>query len=176
MRDDRYRGTSLPQPVRKLCRMAERDADRARPERLSEQADRALVFERKDISSEFRQRLREHDVAPGLFDARDLGNLARTGLEAEIARGVMQGRCSTDAVSEALRERGKGYLREQKCRLIADRHPHASAASECVSRAFDEAAPIAASTILEGQRIPQTSDRVHLSEDLLLPADGRGRP
>jgi hypothetical protein len=30
MRDDRYRGTSLPRLVRKLCRMTEREADRAR--------------------------------------------------------------------------------------------------------------------------------------------------
>ena len=50
MRDDRYRGTSFPRPVRKLCRMAEREADRVRPDRLRGQAVVAFVSDgRKEI-------------------------------------------------------------------------------------------------------------------------------
>ncbi len=63
MRDDRYRGTSLPRLVRKLCRMAEREADRGHPERLRQQAVAALLSDaEREISPEFRRRLREHDV------------------------------------------------------------------------------------------------------------------
>lgn len=37
MRDDRYSGTKLPRLVQRLFRMAEREADRAHPERLADQ-------------------------------------------------------------------------------------------------------------------------------------------
>jgi hypothetical protein len=89
MRDDRYRGTSLPRPVRKLCRMAEREADRAHPDRLFAQAVEALVSDAgREVSPDFRRRLREHDAAPSLFGANDLAAVARTGVEAEIARSI----------------------------------------------------------------------------------------
>jgi hypothetical protein len=39
MREDRYSGTTLPSPVHKLFRMAEREADRAHPERLRRLSD-----------------------------------------------------------------------------------------------------------------------------------------
>src|ERR1700722_9982341 len=59
MRDDRYQGTSLPRPVRKLCLMAEREADRVRPDRLREQAVAAFISEAtREISPEFRERSR----------------------------------------------------------------------------------------------------------------------
>lgn len=65
MREDRYRGTALPRPVRKLCGMAEREADRVHPERLRGQAVVALMFDaEREISPEFLRRLREHDTAP----------------------------------------------------------------------------------------------------------------
>ncbi len=160
MRDDRY----------KLCRMAEREADRARPERLRRQAVAALVSDAsREISPEFRRRLREHDAVPSLFDANELTVSARTGLEAEIARNISAG-CgvdSVDAVREALRWRGEGYAREQKCRLVADRHPNASIASESVKNALCDGASIAATLILDGRPAPRISDRVVVSENLL---------
>lgn len=110
MRDDRYKGTSLPRPVRKLCRMAEREADRAHPERLCQQAVVALVSDSaKEISPEFRRRLRERDSVPNLFDASELAGSARTALEAEIARNIQahQGVDSTSAICDALRRRRK---------------------------------------------------------------------
>jgi hypothetical protein len=80
MRDDRYRGTKLPKEVQRLCRMAEREADRSHPERLHQQAAVALVAEAKrEISPEFRRRLREHNRAPSFFDANELAESARTG-------------------------------------------------------------------------------------------------
>src|SRR5712671_6161965 len=92
MRDDCHRGTTLPRPVRKLCRMAEREADRAHPERLLQQAVVAFVSDAdREISPEFRRRLREHDSAPSLFGVSDLAESARTRLEADIARGIEAG-------------------------------------------------------------------------------------
>ena len=173
MRDDRYKGTSLPRPVRKLCRMAEREADRAHPERLLKQAVVAFVSDaNREISQEFHRRLREHDSAPSLFGASDLAKSARTGLESDIARSIEAGQRvdPTDALRDALRRRGESYSREQKCRLIADRHPDASIASRSVKKACDEGAVIAAKRIMDGQRVPQINDRVSLNEDLL------GRP
>jgi len=168
MRDDRYRGTSLPRPVRKLCRMAEREADRAHPDRLRQQAVAALVSDAGgEISPEFRRRLREHDAAPSLFSANDLATAARTGLEAEIARNINARHGIDSMVCEALRRRGEGYAREQKCRLVADRHPNASIASESVKKAFDDCALVAATLILDGRPAPRISDRVLVSENLL---------
>lgn len=171
MRDDRYKGTTFPRPVRKLCRMAEREADRAHPERLRQQAIEALVSDAdREISPEFRRRLRQHESAPNLFDAHDLADSARTGLEIDIARNIQAGTGvdSADAIRDALRQRGERYSGEQKCQLIVDRHPEASIASGAVKRACVEAAPIAATRILEGQPARQTNDRVRVDEDLLV--------
>src|SRR5690348_13512368 len=123
MRDDRYRGTSLSREVRKLCRMSERDADRLRPERLKEQAVEALVSDAsREISADF---IRELGSAPSLFRKSNLEKAARTGLEVDIARNVGEGSEPKDAIGDALRRRGENYSREQKCTLIADRHPNA---------------------------------------------------
>ncbi len=82
---------------------------------------------------------------------------------------------STDALCEAIRLRGDSYVREQKCQLIADRHPAATMASDSVKKAWDEAAPIAAAVILNGDRGPRNDNRVRLDEDLLArPSSGAG--
>jgi hypothetical protein len=176
MRDDRYRGTTLPRPVQKLCRMAEREADRDRPERLCEQAVTALRSDAgKEISPEFRRRLREHDASPGFFDASEFTRSACFRLEAEIARvfEAHPGIGSVDATCEALRRLGESYAREQQCTLIADRDPDASIVLASVARAFDEAAPIAARLVLNGEAAPRVSDRVRLDENLLVqPSSG----
>jgi len=151
--------------------MAEREADRARPERLCQQAVVALASDAaREISPEFRRRLRERDSVPGLFDASELAGSARTALEIEIARNIQthRGVDSTSAICDALRRRGESYSREQKCQLIADRHPDASIASGSVRKACDEGALIAARRILEGQHAPQGNNRVRVDEDLLV--------
>src|SRR5258708_38328117 len=87
MRDDRYRGTRLSTPVRMLCRMAEREADRAQPERLRRQAVAALVSDAgRELSPVFLRRLREHDSAPRLFGADQIAAAAPSGLEADNPR------------------------------------------------------------------------------------------
>lgn len=171
MRDDRYRGTTFPRPVQKLCRMAEREADRGHPERLREQAVAALRSDAgKEISPEFRRRLREHDANPGFFDASEFVRSARSRLEAAIARvfEAHPGVGSVDATCEALRRLGESYTLEQKCKLITDRHPDASIVLGSVKRAFDEAAPIAARVVLDGEAATRVSDRVRLDENLLI--------
>jgi hypothetical protein len=179
MPDGRYQGASLPRPVRKLCLMAEREADRVRPDRLREQAVSALISDAtREISPEFRRRLREHFKAPELFSAHEIITTARTGLETEIARNIDFDSAvgPTDAVCEALRRRGEGYVREQKCAPIADRHPYATIASQSAKKAFDDGAPIAATLILTGQSPPNKDDRVQLTENLLArPASGVDR-
>ena len=170
MRDDRYRGTSLPRPVRKLCRMAEREADRAQPDLLRRQAITALISDaNREISSEFRRRLRDHSVAPGLFGARELAISAKTGLEAAIAGNIEAGYGIDviDAICDALRRRGEGYAREQKCQLVADRHPYATIASESVKKACGDGALIAARLILDGQSAPPIHSRVRVTDNLL---------
>jgi hypothetical protein len=151
--------------------MAEREADRAHPGRLLRQAVVALVSEGdREISPEFRRRLGEHDRAPSFFDASDLAESARSGLEVDIARNIQagQGIDSTSAICNALRRRTERHAREQICQLIADRHPEASIASAAVKNACDEAALTAASRILEGQSPLQISDRVRVDENLLV--------
>jgi hypothetical protein len=173
MRDDRYKGTALPRPVRKLCQMAEREADRAHPERLRDQALIAFSFDaEREISAEFRRRLRQHDLAPSLFDASELTAAAQTGLEAAIARNVESGVSvdSIEATRSALRQRGENYVREQKRKLITDRHPRPSVAPDAVKTAFDKAAPLAARLILHGRRAARIEHRVRLNEDLLAPS------
>jgi hypothetical protein len=178
MRDDRYQGTSLPRPVRKLCHMTEREADRISPDRLREQAVSALISDAtREISPEFRRRLREHFKAPELFSANEIMTAARTGLETEIARNInfVSAAGATDSVRDALRRRGDGYVREQKCALIADRHPYATIASQSAKKAFDDGAPIAATLILTGQSPPNKDNRVQLTENLLArPGSGGG--
>jgi hypothetical protein len=179
MRDDRYRGTTLPRPVQKLDRMAEREADRGRPERLCAQAVTALRSDAgKEISPEFRRRLREHDANPGFFDASEFDRSARSGLEADIARvfDAHPGVGSVDATCEALRRLGESYIREQKCTLITDRRPDASIVLGSVTRAFDEAAPIAARVVLDGEPAPHVSDRVRLDENLLVQTSSATSP
>jgi hypothetical protein len=173
MRDDRYKGTAMPRQVRKLCRMSEREADRARPDRLSEQAVTAFVSQAStEISSEFRRQLCDHDAKPSFFGSSELARAAETGLEVAIANCIREGANPTQAVSSALRQRGEGYVREQKCQLIADRHPSATIASDSVKAAFDASAPIAAKLILTGQATPKANGRVQLTENLLAPPNG----
>jgi hypothetical protein len=97
------------------------------------------------------------------------------GLEAEIARSIDggHGMRSMDAVHDALRRRGEGYAREQKCRLVADRHPDATIASESVKKAFDAGALVAAAMVLAGQSVPKMSS-VRLTENLLAQPSGGG--
>jgi len=158
--------------------MAEREADRAHPERLRRQAVAALVsVAGREISPEFRRLLREHDAVPSLFGANELAASARTGLEADIARNIDAGHGvdSIDAVCEALGRRGEGYAREQKCQLVADRHPNASIASEYVREACVDGALVAATLILGGRPAPRISNRVLASENLLAePSSGAG--
>lgn len=138
MRDDRYKGTSLPGAVRKLCRMAERAADRAHPERLRAQAVVAFVSDaNKEISPEFRRQLHRHDAAPTFFGAGELKAVARSALEADVAAHIQaySGADAIDAISDALRRRSEGYRREQKCRLVANRYPDTSLASAAVRKA-----------------------------------------
>lgn len=157
--------------------MAEREADRAHSDRLVQQAITALVSDAgREISPEFRRRLRNHDASPGLFDSKDLAASAQTGLEAEISRSIELSADSTRAVSEALRRRGEGYAREQKCQLVADRHPNATIASESVKRAFYEGAMAAASLILAGQPAVNTNNRLQLTENLLGPPTSGANP
>jgi hypothetical protein len=170
MRDDRYKGTTLPRPVRKLCRMAEREADRAHPERLRNQALVAFNSEaQSEISAEFRRRLRQHDSAPRLFDASELLASARTALETEIAKNIGVAVDSVEATRSALRQRHESYVRELKRKLITDRRPDASIVSDAVKTAFDGAALPAAKLILADHRAPRTEDRVRLDEDLRAP-------
>jgi hypothetical protein len=179
MRDDRYRGTTLPKEVRKLCRMAEREADRAHPDRLLRQAVAALVSEgNREISLENRQGLREHDRAPGFFDARDLAESARSGLEVDIARNIQAGQAvdSTSAICNALRRRAERHCRELKCKLIADRHPEASIVSAAVEKACYQGALTAARRILADELSPQVSDRVRIDDDLLVRPGSGARP
>jgi hypothetical protein len=171
MRDDRYRGTTFPRPVQKLCRMAEREADRGRPGRLREQAVAALRADAgREISPEFRRCLRQHDANPGFFDASEFTRSARSRLEADIARvfEAHSGVGSGDAICEALRRLCESYALEQKCKLITDRNPNASIVLASVAQAFNEAAPIAARLVLDGEPAPRISDRVRLEENLLL--------
>jgi hypothetical protein len=123
--------------------MAECEADRTHPERLRQQALKALVHEAsREISPEFRKRLREYTSSPGLFSKSELVASARTGLEAETARNIdaCPGLDVTNALCEALKRRGQRYAREQNSQLIAERHPFASIASESVRTAFEAVA------------------------------------
>lgn len=171
MRDDRYRGTTLPRPVRRLCKMAEREADRAHPERLRDQALAAFVFDAERMSVDFHRRLRRCALSSDLFDANELAALAKTGLEAEIARNIEAGVVvgPAEAICSALRQQGKNHVRELNRQLITDRRSDTSIVSNAVQRALDEAAPLAARLILQGRRAPRIEDRVHLDEDLRAP-------
>jgi hypothetical protein len=176
MRDDRYRGTTSRDRSGSFVEWRSGRRTRAHPERLLQQAVVAFVSEAdREISPEFRRRLREHDAAPTLFGVSDLAESARNGLEVEIARSIEagQGVDSKDAICEALRLRGESYSREQKCNLIADRHPYASIALGSVKKACNEAAAIAAGRILDGGPAPRMDDSARLNEDLLIrPSSG----
>jgi hypothetical protein len=138
--------------------MAEREADRARDERLRDQAVGALVSDaRREISPEFLRRLRQHDLSPGLFDAGELAALAQGGLEVEIARNLEAGVAvdSMEATRSAFRQRGERYVREVRRKLITDRRPDASIVSGIVKKAFDEAALPTAKLIFDRHRAPR---------------------
>jgi len=112
--------------------MAEREADRAHPERLRVQAVVAFSSEaEREISQEFRRWLRQHDSAPGLFDTSELAALAQGGLEVEIARNLEAGVAVDlmEATRSAFRQRGERYVREVRRKLITDRRPDASIVS-----------------------------------------------
>jgi hypothetical protein len=159
--------------------MAEREADRAHPDRLLRQAVAALVSEGdREISPQFRRRLREHDKAPSFFDASDLAESARSGLEVDIARNIQagQGVDSTSAIWNTLRRRAERHSRELICKLIADRHPEASIASAAFKKACDQGALTAARRILAGEPSPQVSDLVRIDEDLLVRPGSGVRP
>jgi hypothetical protein len=154
--------------------MAERDADRAHPERLRVQAVVAFSSEaEREISQEFRRRLRQHDSAPGLFDTSELAGLAQGGLEVEIARNLEAGVAvdSLEATRSAFGQRSERYVRELRRKLITDRRPDSSIVSRIVKKAFDEAALPAAKLVFDGHRAPRIENRVRLDEDLRVPRD-----
>ncbi len=167
MRDDRYKGTSLPRPMRKLCRMSEREVDRCQPERLKAQALTALVAEGGGVSAKFKERLISHDMTPTFFGIRELASSAQSGLEVQTVHNLQQGLGSRDALAAALSERGRNYAREQQCRLVADRESYATKAAQSVRDACQAAANEAAALILAGQRVPANTNRVQLGENLL---------
>jgi hypothetical protein len=155
--------------------MSEREADRCQPDRLQAQALVALVKEGGEISAEFKERLNSHDARPTLFGARDLTIFARSALEVRIVQNLQLGSDNgAEALATALRERGAGYVREQKCQLIADRESSATIAADCVKKACDDAATDAAALILTNQRAPANANRVQLSEDLLGQSNSGG--
>jgi hypothetical protein len=81
--------------------MAEREADRARSERLRRQAVVALASDAsREISPQFLQQLRGHDAAPSLFGASELAMSARTGFEVEIVRNISAGQFEQPQVSK----------------------------------------------------------------------------
>ena len=150
--------------------MAEREFDRAHPERLREQAVAALVTDAdREFSPEFRRKLIQQQDAPTLFGTSELTKAARSGLEIEVVRSLQSGSALTpvDAVSEAVRRRGDGYSRELKSQLVADRHSQATVISTTVKDACETAAPIAAVEIMNGRPMPRASNRVRLDENLL---------
>ncbi len=158
--------------------MAEREADRARPDLLRAQAVAALVSDAgREISQEFRRRLQARDAAQSLFSANELAAVARTSLEAQIVRNIdaRNSLNSTDAIRDALCRRAEAYAREQQCQLIADRHPYATTASETVKKVCNDGAPVAAKLVLAGQSAPKTKGRIQLTENLLAqPRTGAG--
>jgi hypothetical protein len=149
--------------------MSEREADRCRPSRLRVQAVVALADEaRRELSPEFRAHLTAQDARPTLFGTSDLAALARSALEVQVVQNLENSiESGANALAAALRERSEGYVREQKCRLVADRESCATLAAECVRNACDGAADEAAALILTNQRAPANSNRVQLGEDLL---------
>jgi hypothetical protein len=158
--------------------MAEREADRAFPERLRDQAVAALESDaRGEVSPKFCQRLRRHDSNPDLFTASVLVDLARAQLEVDIARTIEADPSvgSADAIRDALRRRYEGYSREQRGQLGADRHPHASTILGITKWAFENGAAIVAERILEPQHPPRISNRVDLNDDLLAPRTAGAR-
>jgi hypothetical protein len=155
--------------------MAEREADRARPERLRLQAAAAQVSElRREVTPAFIRMLREHDTSPRLFGAGEIAAAAQSGFECAIARSLeaRHGVDATDALCDAIRLRGEGYVREQKCQLVADCHPAATMAADSVERAWNEAILVAATVVLNGDRMPRTANRVRLDENLLARPNG----
>jgi hypothetical protein len=89
--------------------MAEREADRAHPERLCKYATRTLMsVTGREISPEFRRLLRRH-VTPSLFGPTELAATALTGLEEQIIQNINAGRNSLDAVRGVLLRRSEGY-------------------------------------------------------------------
>ena len=176
MRDDRYRGTSLPRAVRKLCRMAEREADRAHPERLRKQAILALVDDgKREISPDFRRGLLRQAKEPTWFGCSELVKAAQSTLEVDIARSLPNSAAfdPVDAVAMTLHHRGVAYFREQKCQLVADRHSEATMISSRVKHAFDDAASDAAAHIVSGEPAPRATYQVRLDENLIIsPSSG----
>ena len=88
MRDDRYRGTSLPRPVRKLCRMvvrqADREADCAHPDRLLAQAVEALLIDSANptlAQTKLLRLLKQHQAEGSAF----LGSVPERSWVREIA-------------------------------------------------------------------------------------------
>jgi hypothetical protein len=92
--------------------MAEREADdRAHPERLCQQAVVLLVSDAdREISPEFRRRLRARDSVPSLFDASELAGSARTALEIEIARNI-QAHQGVDSTSLPMNGGSEAHIR-----------------------------------------------------------------
>lgn len=169
MRDDRYKGTCLPRPMRKLCRMSERLADRCHPERLQAQALTALTVEAGAISAEFKDILKRQDQQRSFFGYRELAAAAHSSLECEIVQTlkVEPALAASDAIRTALSARSEAYVREQKCRLIADRESCATEATESVRKACHDAAADAAALVLRNERAPANVNRVRLDENLL---------
>ncbi len=176
MRDDRYRGTKLPKAFRKLFQMSEREADRGHPERLRSQAVKG--FENRlndDVSSTFRQRLKDRESTARLFDGSELLKIARSRLEVGIAQQI----CDDPAVSsiEAIRRvfdaMGEVLLNYQKQIFLMDRYSFATTASWVAKTACQEASRVASASFLGHSAAPPFKNCIPLNDDL-LPQSDRG--
>ena len=102
--------------------MAEREADRARPDSLHQQAVAALCHVGREISPDFRRRLRERDAAPGFFDASELAAVARSGLEVEVARNIGLGGTLTIQREARLIDPAEPLVAESRLRRLLKQH------------------------------------------------------
>lgn len=169
MRDDRYSGMRLPRHLTKLFQISWRDADRRHPGRMLTQAIKVLDgLCTREISSDLRSALRQHQSFPTLVDGFHMRSLAlvdRLGSETASLIEDTPGLSSYDAVRMALLARAEYYVWEQRLCHDMEREPIPDLVSNSVRRSLQNAATAVAKKLFFDDNILRIRASFSLDEN-----------
>ena len=157
-----------------MLKLALREADRVRPERLQEAAHRALEqHARRSFSEPTLRTLAQSESQGDLFGASDTAQ-AGSPAEGEFLAGCNLANASArSAFENALSNEVDSYVREMRATLVAEGARDVSEVMRAVTGAFDAALPNVVDSMCGGEASSPNVPNLSIEENLLPPGPRR---